>query len=254
MIPVLEMEHVTKIYGAKGGATVALNDVSLRVMPGEFIAVMGPSGAGKSTLLNLAGMLDQPTSGSVFLEGLDMQRMKKEGLAMLRRQKLGFILQEANLLATLTLKENMLLPLLLAKMPVEEMESRVAYLAERLGLQRVLEHFPQEVSGGERQRTAAARAVIHRPRLVLADEPTGALDSKATADLLRVLTELNEEYQTTLLLVTHDPFAASYAKRILFIKDGLVFTELRHGGDRREFFQRILDVLAMLGGDGRDLI
>ena len=254
MIPVLEMEHVSKVYGTRGGATVALNDVSLRVMPGEFIAVMGPSGAGKSTLLNLAGLMDRPTAGSIFWDGQDVLSLDQDELALLRRQKLGVILQEANLLATLTLRENMLLPLLLAKMPVAEMENRVAYLAQLLGLTRLLEHFPQEVSGGEKQRIAAARAVIHRPRLVLADEPTGALDSKAAADLLRLLAELNEEYQTTLLLVTHDPFVASHAKRILFIKDGLIFTEIHHGGNRKEFFQRILDVLAMLGGDGRDLI
>lgn len=254
MIPVLEMEHVSKIYGARGGATTALADVSLRVQPGEFIAVMGPSGAGKSTLLNLAAALDQPTSGSVLLDGRDLQRCSGDELALLRREKLGFVLQEANLLETLTLRENLLLPLTLVRLPVAEMEHRVGQLAARLGLTRVLEHFPHEVSGGERQRAAAARAVIHRPRLVLADEPTGALDSKATADLLQVLGELNAEQGTTLLLVTHDPFAASHARRILFIKDGLLFTELHRGGGRKEFFQRILDVLAVLGGDGRDLI
>lgn len=215
---------------------------------------MGPSGAGKTTLLNLVASIDNPTGGSIIIDGDDLVTMDEEQLARFRREKLGFLFQDFNLLDTLTVKENIVLPLALARAAVAEIEAGAERVATLLGIRDILGKYPYEISGGQKQRTAAARAIIHNPRLVLADEPTGALDSRSSAELLQCLADLNQKYATTIMMVTHDAFAASYCRRILFIKDGVLFSELVRGGTRKDFFHQILDVLAVLGGDNREFI
>jgi len=251
---VLQVRNLKKVYGSRGTLYPALYNIDLEIKAGEFVGVMGPSGAGKTTLLNLAATIDRPTSGSIWIDGTDLNKMNEEQLASFRRNKLGFIFQDFNLLDTLTIKENILLPLALARVKPTEIELRVNQTALMLGIEDILNKYPYEVSGGQKQRAAAARAIIHHPSLILADEPTGALDSKSSAELLQCLSELNEKNGASIMLVTHDAFAASYCKRILFIKDGSLFTELVKGGSRKEFFQKILDVLAVMGGDNRDFI
>jgi putative ABC transport system ATP-binding protein len=247
--------RVKKIYGSKGNVFTALDEIDLTVQEGEFVGIMGPSGAGKSTLLNVLATIDQPTSGDIVIDGTSIVKMKEEQLSAFRRDKLGFIFQDYNLLDTLTVKENILLPLALAKMNVNELESRVAIIAEKFGISSILEKYPYQISGGQMQRTAASRAIVAKPSLILADEPTGALDSKSATDLLECLKGLSEEDHATILIVTHDAYAASYCQRVLFIKDGKLFTELVKGvGSRKEFFNKILDVLSVLGGDTSDVI
>jgi putative ABC transport system ATP-binding protein len=247
--------HVKKIYGSKGNVFTALDEIDLTVQEGEFVGIMGPSGAGKSTLLNVLATIDQPTSGDIVIDGTSIVKMKEEQLSAFRRDKLGFIFQDYNLLDTLTVKENILLPLALAKMNVNELERRVTIIAEKFGISSILEKYPYQISGGQKQRTAASRAIVAKPSLILADEPTGALDSKSATDLLECLKGLSEEDHATILMVTHDAFAASYCQRVLFIKDGKLFTELVKGiGSRKEFFNKILDVLSVLGGDTSDVI
>lgn len=251
---VLEVKNLKKIYGSRGNNCTALQDVSLGVRQGEFVGVMGPSGAGKSTLLNIISTIDKPTSGSVLVDGEDIVKMNEEKLSIFRRDKLGFIFQDFNLLDSLTVEENIVLPLALAKINLSEIEKRVNDVASTLGIEDILKKYPYEISGGQKQRTAAGRAIITRPKLILADEPTGALDSKSSTELLQAMGYLNENNNATIMMVTHDAFAASYCKRILFIKDGLLFTELVKSGTRKEFFHKILDVLATLGGGLNDAI
>lgn len=254
MSNVLQVQNLKKVYGSRGTLYPALDNIDLEIKTGEFVGIMGPSGAGKTTLLNMAATIDRPTSGSIWIDGTDLNKMNEEQLASFRRNKLGFIFQDFNLLDTLTIKENILLPLALARVKAAEIERRVNETALMLGIEDILNKYSYEVSGGQKQRAAAARAIIHHPSLILADEPTGALDSKSSAELLQCLSELNEKNGASIMLVTHDAFAASYCKRILFIKDGSLFTELVKGGSRKEFFQKILDVLAVMGGDNRDFI
>lgn len=254
MNKVLEVRNLKKVYGSRGTLYPALDNIDLEIKEGEFVGIMGPSGAGKTTLLNLVATIDRPTTGSIRIDGTDLAKMNDEQLASFRRNKLGFIFQDFNLLDTLTIKENIILPLALANVKAPEIERRGYETALALGIEDILNKYPYEVSGGQKQRTAAARAIIHRPSLILADEPTGALDSKASAELLQCLSDLNETNGASIMLVTHDAFAASYCKRILFIKDGRLFTELVRGGSRREFFQKILDVLAVMRGGNRDFI
>ncbi|HBQ26574.1 MAG TPA: bacitracin ABC transporter ATP-binding protein [Syntrophomonas sp.] len=254
MNKVLEVRNLKKVYGSRGIIYPALDNIDLDIKEGEFVGIMGPSGAGKTTLLNLVATIDRPTAGSICIDGVDVVKMNDEQLASFRRNKLGFIFQDFNLLDTLTIKENIVLPLALANVKASEIERRGNETALALGIEDILNKYPYEVSGGQKQRTAAARAIIHRPSLILADEPTGALDSKSSAELLQCLSDLNETNGASIMLVTHDAFAASYCKRILFIKDGCLFTELVKGGSRKEFFQKILDVLAVMGGGNRDLI
>lgn len=245
---VVETKNLKKIYGSKGNIYTALDDINLQINEGEFVGIMGPSGAGKSTLLNVISTIDKPTSGNISIGGENILNLNENALSSFRRNKLGFIFQDFNLLDTLTLKENIMLPLTLSKIKVTLIERRVNEVAEALGIANILEKYPSEVSGGQKQRTAAARAIITNPTLVLADEPTGALDSKSSKDLLQCLTDLNENINATIMMVTHDAFAASYCKRILFIKDGRLFTELVKGNSsRKEFFQKILDILATIG-------
>lgn len=242
------MKGIQKIYNTRlgGRQCVALRDVSFDVPEGEFVAIMGASGSGKTTLLNIIASLDKPTEGDVVLEGRNLREIGDREISAFRRDNLGFVFQDFNLLDTFSVKDNILLPLVLAGKPVAEMEARLAPLAESLELTKLLDKFPYEVSGGEKQRTAVGRAVITRPRLILADEPTGALDSRSSVRLLEIFGELNREGQT-ILMVTHSAMAASYASRVLFIRDGVLFEQV-HKGDspRRAFFDRIVAKLSEL--------
>lgn len=251
---VLVANNVKKVYGSRGNLYPALDNINLEIKEGEFIGIMGPSGAGKTTLLNVISTIDKPSSGTIAIDGDDIVRMNEDKLSSFRRDKLGFIFQDFNLLNTLTAKENIILPLALSKVNHNEIEKRVNEVSNILGIDDILNKYPYEISGGQQQRTAAARAIINKPKLILADEPTGALDSKSSSELLRCLSDLNEKNNATIMMVTHDAFAASYCKRIVFIKDGVLFTELNRGGSRKEFFQKILDVLKAIGGDNSDII
>ncbi|MFO1442221.1 ABC transporter ATP-binding protein [Bacillus sp. Bva_UNVM-123] len=249
MKTILQAKNVQKIYGSKENQYKALEDINLEIKEGEFIGIMGPSGAGKSTLLNIFSTIDTPTSGDIIIADQNIVRMKEEKLSDFRRNQLGFIFQDYNLLDTLTVKENILLPLALSKVPAKEMKARVEEIADTFGIREILNKYPYHISGGQKQRTAASRAIVANPSLILADEPTGALDSKSATSLLESLTALNEHNQSTILMVTHDAFAASFCKRILFIKDGRIFAEIhKMQKSRHEFFQKIMDVLASLGG------
>lgn len=251
---VLIAKHLSKVYGSRGNVYPALNDINLEIKEGEFVGIMGPSGAGKTTLLNIVSTIDRPTSGAVIIDGDDIVKMNEDKLSTFRRSKLGFIFQDFNLLDTLTVRENIALPLALSRINIKEIDNSVLEVSRLLGISDIQNKYPYEISGGQKQRTAAARAIINNPKLILADEPTGALDSKSSTELLQALSDLNGRNNATIMMVTHDAFAASYCKRILFIKDGKLFTELVKGGNRKEFFQRILDVLSALGGDNNDLI
>jgi putative ABC transport system ATP-binding protein len=255
MKTIVETKRVKKTYGAKGNVFSALEDIDLTVQEGEFVGIMGPSGAGKSTLLNVLATIDEPTSGDIKIDGTSIVKMNEEQLSAFRRDKLGFIFQDYNLLDTLTVKENIILPLAMAKVNVEELERRVRDVADKFGISSILEKYPYQISGGQKQRTAASRAIVSRPSLILADEPTGALDSKSATDLLESLKGLSEQDKATILMVTHDAYAASYCQRVLFIKDGKLFTELVKGKmSRKEFFNKVLDVLSALGGGANDII
>lgn len=252
---VLSVRHLEKAYGARNNVTQALSDVSFDVRAGEFVAIMGPSGSGKSTLLNCVSTIDCVTSGSVLVNGVDITGMKAQKLSRFRREQLGFIFQDSNLLDTLTARENIALPLTIARVPSAEVLSRVEDVAARLGISAVLDKYPYQMSGGQQQRVAAARALVTNPTVIMADEPTGALDSKNARLLLECLEVMNRRMDSTVLMVTHDGFAASYTNRVLFIRDGKLFTELRRGDDgRREFFDRIMEVVAMMGGEGSDAL
>lgn len=251
---VLKTDSLCKTYGSKSGNAVykALDQVQLEIQEGEFVGVMGPSGSGKTTLLNLLATIDQPTSGHIEINGTNPSKLNNKELALFRRRQLGFIFQDFNLLETLSLKENIILPLVLENVKVNEIERRVREVADMLNITHLLDKRTYEVSGGQQQRAAIARAMIHKPALLLADELTGNLDSKAAKDVMESLKEMNEERGATILMVTHDPFAASYCKRIVFIKDGRLFNEIRRGSNRPAFFQQILDALSYLGGDFDD--
>lgn len=253
--PVLEVAHLEKVYGALGNVTRALNDVSFTVNRGEFVGIMGASGSGKSTLLNCVSTIDSATSGTIRINGQDVTRMKQAKLSQFRREELGFIFQDSNLLDTLTARENIGLPLTIARTNSAEISTRVQDVAARLSISQVLDKYPYQMSGGQQQRVAAARALVTDPTMIMADEPTGALDSKSARLLLESLESLNRRLRATVLMVTHDSFAASYTSRVLFIRDGKIFTELRRGDtDRREFFDRIMEVVAMMGGEGSDAL
>ncbi|HLR11962.1 MAG TPA: ABC transporter ATP-binding protein [Sporosarcina sp.] len=247
MEPIVQLKEVTKIYESKVMKR-AINRLSFEVMEGEFVAIMGPSGSGKTTLLNMISTIDLPTYGDMVIHGVQPDQLSKNALALFRRRHLGFVFQDINLLNMLTVEENIVLPLTLDGTSVQEMEKRVHYLAERLGLEALLKKRPDELSGGQAQRTAIGRALIHRPPIILADEPTGNLDSKSAGDVLQLLSEVNEKEKTTIIMVTHDPVAASYCDRVLFIKDGQFFNEIYRDDRRQAFYQRILNVLSLLGG------
>ncbi|MDF2671768.1 MAG: multidrug transporter ATP-binding protein [Clostridiales bacterium] len=247
---ILQALNVEKYYGNRSNLTKALNNVSFKVDEGEFVGIMGASGSGKTTLLNCISTIDTVTSGNIHIRGKDITAMKSRMLARFRREELGFVFQDFNLLDTLTGLENIILPLSISGVNSKEAEKRVGEVAEKLEIGDVLKKYPYEMSGGQRQRVAAARAIITNPAMVLADEPTGALDSKSARTLLESLENLNKNLNATILMVTHDAFTASYCNRILFIKDGRLFNELIKGSDTRKvFFNRIIDVVTLLGGD-----
>ncbi len=249
--PIVKMEDVTKIYEGKV-IHRALNQLDFEVKKGEFVAIMGPSGSGKTTLLNLLMATDIPTYGKIIIGGVEPEKLSQNDIAMFRRRKIGFVFQEINLLQMLTVEENLVLPLTLDGLPIEEMQTRVQDMAKKLNLEDILERRPDELSGGQAQRTAIGRALIHQPGIVLADEPTGNLDSKSAKDVLELLEHINQHEKTTIIMVTHDPIAASYCDRVLFIKDGEFFNEIYKDERRQTFFQRILNVLSLLGGNVND--
>ena len=252
MEPILSVEHLRRDYGGRGSVTHAVDDVSFSVERGEFVGIMGASGSGKSTLLNCIATIDTPTAGHIRVEGQDVTALKGRSLSRFRRERLGFVFQDCNLLDTLTAFENIALALTIRGTPAGEIEGRVK---ELLGITDCLNKYPYQMSGGQRQRTAAARAIITDPALVLADEPTGALDSRSAKLLLDRFEALNREGRATILMVTHDAFTASYCRRILFLQDGAVLTQLERGGQsRRAFFQQIIGVVTRLGGDQSDVL
>ena len=251
----LDVKNVKKIYTTRfgGNQVEALHNVSFSVEAGEYVAIMGESGSGKTTLLNILAALDKPTGGKVYLKGNDLSKIREKEMAAFRRQNLGFVFQDFNLLDTLTLKDNIFLPLVLSGKKYTEMESRIAPIAEQLGISKLLNKYPYEVSGGQKQRAAAARALITNPRLILADEPTGALDSRSSDELLALFSAIHQSGQT-IVMVTHSTKAAASAGRVMFIKDGEVFHQLYRGNDTNEqFYQRISDTLTLLttGGEAR---
>lgn len=250
---ILQTKNVQKYYGNKDNVTKAIDDISFEIKEGEFVGIMGASGSGKTTLLNCISTIDSVTSGNIYIDGKDITTLRGNKLADFRREKLGFIFQQFNLLDTLTAYDNISLALSVIKTPVKEIEEKIKHISKVLNIEDVLEKYPYEMSGGQQQRVAAARAIITNPSLILADEPTGALDSKSAKQLLTQLTSLNEEENATIMMVTHDCVSASYCKRILFIKDGKIFQELRKGDkDRKTFYREILEVVSLLGGDNDD--
>ncbi len=254
MESILKVENIEKYYGNKDNITKAIDNISFRVEKGEFVGIMGPSGSGKTTLLNCISTIDNVTTGSILIDGDDITRLKGRKLETFRRDKLGFVFQDFNLLDTMTAFENIALALTIAGKKGKEVENLVKNAAQNLGIEEVLSKYPYQMSGGQKQRVAAARAIVNNPKLILADEPTGALDSKSAKMLLNSIEKLNEELEATILMVTHDAFTASYAHRILFIKDGKIFNELVRGEDsRKDFFNKIIDVVTILGGDSKDV-
>lgn len=255
MESVLKIEHIEKYYGNKGNLTKAIDDISFDVEKQEFVAIMGASGSGKTTLLNCISTIDRVTSGHIYMNGEDITKLKGNALNRFRREELGFIFQDFNLLDTLTAYENIALALTIQGEKSKNIEKKVLDIAKKLNIVDVLKKYPYQMSGGQKQRVASARAMITNPMLVLADEPTGALDSKSARMLLENFEYLNQELKATILMVTHDAFTASYASRVIFIKDGKLFHELRRGDDsRKEFFDKIIDVVTLLGGDLNDVI
>lgn len=250
---VLDVQDLHKYYGSKTSLTKALDGISFQVTRGEFIAIMGPSGCGKSTLLNCISTIDRASSGHIHLSGRDVTTLKGKELSAFRRAELGFIFQDSNLLDTLSIRENIALALTINKVPAREISTRVSAIAQQLEIGTVLDRFPYQVSGGQRQRAAAARALITDPQLVLADEPTGALDSKNAHNLLRAFQRVNESMGSTIVMVTHDAVSASFCSRVLFMKDGVLFNELRKGDkSRASFFEEIMSVVSLLGGEIND--
>ena len=254
METILKIDNIEKYYGNKSSLTKAIDNISFEVGKGEFVSIMGASGSGKTTLLNCISTLDKVTTGKIYVGDNEITQLKGNKLNKFRREELGFIFQDFNLLDTLTAFENIALALSIQNVPAREIELRVRQTARELGIEEVLNKYPYQMSGGQKQRVASARAIVTEPSLILADEPTGALDSKSARLLLERLESLNEELSATILMVTHDAFTASYAHRILFIKDGKIFTELVRGNDsRKEFFNRIMEVITMLGGDDNNV-
>ena len=255
MSEILSVSELKKVYGKGGAVTHALDGVSLSLEAGEFVGVMGPSGSGKTTLLNCVSTIDQPTSGSIVIDGKELTRLRGKELARFRRERLGFIFQDCNLLDTLTAYENIALSLSIIRAPAQRIDKRVREMADLLGIADCLNKYPYQMSGGQQQRCAAARAMVTRPALVLADEPPGALDSKSSQLLLDRLDELNRELGATILMVTHDAFTASCCRRVVFLRDGRLFLELHRGNDSRKvFFQKIIQVVTEMGGGMADVL
>ena len=254
MQPILNVSNIEKYYGNKGMVTKAVDNISFSVNKGEFVGIMGASGSGKTTLLNCISTIDTVTSGHIYVDGKNITTMKSKQLSAFRREQLGFVFQDFNLLDTLTAYENIALALTIIKTPVKQIEAKVNYVAKALGISEILKKYPYQLSGGQKQRVACARAIITQPSLILADEPTGALDSKSARMLLESFETLNHDLSATILMVTHDAFTASYCHRILFIKDGKIFNELIRGNStRKEFFDKIISVVKLLVGDNSNV-
>ena len=254
-MPLLRIEQIEKYYGNRSSLTKAINDISFIVEKGEFTAIMGASGSGKTTLLNCISTIDRVTSGHIYLENTDITALKGKELNKFRREKLGFIFQDHSLLDTLTAYENISLALSIQKVPAKQIDKAVKESAEQLGISDILQKYPYQMSGGQKQRVASARAIVTKPEIILADEPTGALDSKSAKMLLERFRALNSGSGATIMMVTHDSFTASYASRVIFIKDGRIFNEFNKGTDtRKQFFNRIIDVITLLGGDAGDAL
>lgn len=250
MNELLKIRDVEKYYGSKDQVTKAVNNISFEVEQGEFIGIMGASGSGKTTLLNLIATIDKVTAGNIYYEGQDVTELNDDKLSEFRKNNLGFVFQDFNLLDTLTIEENILLAMSLQKKSESKIKQKALQIEETLGIKDIRNKFPFQVSGGQKQRCACARALVTNPKIILADEPTGALDSKSARMLLETFVKMNEELRASILMVTHDAFSASYCKRILFLKDGEIFHELvRESPDRRSFLNKILDVLSLTGGD-----
>ncbi len=252
---ILRIENIEKYYGNKSNLTKAIDNISFTIEKGEFVGIMGASGSGKTTLLNCISTIDRVTAGKIIINNHDITKLKGNKLNKFRREELGFIFQDFNLLDTLTAYENIALALTIQKINPKIIDKRVREVAEDLGITDILNKYPYQVSGGQKQRIASARAVITNPKMVLADEPTGALDSKSARQLLETFEYLNQELESTILMVTHDAFTASYADRIIFIKDGKIFNEIVKGNDtRKQFFEKIIEVQTLLGGDLNNVI
>ena len=245
---VLEVKQENKEYGLKGFKTSVLKDITLNVEKGDFISIMGPSGAGKTTLLNLMSTLDKPTTGQIILDGHDLSKVSSKKLAMIRRDQIGFIFQDYSLLDNMTILDNIALPLALGRKKTNEIIQKATEMAQLFGLEKHLNKYPYELSGGQKQRTAAARALITNPSVIFADEPTGALDSRSSTDLLECLKRINEQTEATIIMVTHDPFSASYSKRVYMLSDGAIKCQISKGENRKVFYSQILDLLATMGG------
>ena len=255
MEKVLEVKNIEKYYGNKSNLTKAIDNISFDVNEGEFVGIMGASGSGKTTLLNCISTIDRVTAGSITINKQEITKLKGNSLNKFRREELGFIFQDFNLLDTLTAYENIALALTIQKVNPKEIDTSVKEVSKKLGITDILNKYPYQISGGQKQRVASARAIITNPKIVLADEPTGALDSKSARQLLETFEDLNQKLGATILMVTHDAFTASYADRIIFIKDGKIFNEIIKGKDtRKEFFEKIIDVQTLLGGDLNDVI
>lgn len=255
MNEVLKLEHIQKYYGNGENVTKAIQDISFSVQEGEFVGIMGASGSGKTTLLNCISTIDTVSTGHIYLDGTDVTEINEKQIARFRRKNLGFVFQDFNLLDTLTISENIALALTINKIPAGEIDGRVRELTGKLNITDILDKYLYQVSGGQKQRCACARAIINNPKLILADEPTGALDSHSSQMLLSTIQSINETMGATILMVTHDAFSASYANRIFFLQDGAIFMEILKGNDsRRTFFNKILDVLTMMGGGVNDVL
>lgn len=255
METILNVLNVEKYYGNKSNITKAIDKISFDVTKREFVAIMGASGSGKTTLLNCISTIDRVTSGAILVDGEDITKLKGNALNRFRREKLGFIFQDFNLLDTLTAYENIALSLSILNVPYKEQKERIMRMAKDLNISKILDKYPYQMSGGQKQRVASARAIITNPKLILADEPTGALDSKNARVLLESFEYLNQTKDATILMVTHDAFTASYASRVIFIKDGKIFNELHRGDQsRKEFFDKIIDVVTLLGGSLNDVV
>lgn len=252
---VLKVSNIEKYYGNKGNITKAIDNISFEVEKGEYVGIMGASGSGKTTLLNCISTIDSVTSGHIYINDLDITALNSKKLAKFRREELGFIFQDFNLLDTLTAYENIALALTILGTPAKEIDKQVQLVAQKLEITDVLKKYPYQMSGGQKQRVASARAIVTNPSLVLADEPTGALDSKSARMLLESFEKLNTQLNATILMVTHDAFTASYCKKIIFIKDGKIFNELYRGDDtRKQFFDKIIEVVTLLGGDNNNVL
>lgn len=250
MSKILEVKNVEKYYGSRNNITKALDDISFDVSEGEFVSIMGSSGSGKTTLLNCIATIDRVTTGNIYIEDVDITKLKGIDLEEFRSYKYGYIFQDYNVLDILTVFENIALALSIQNISGVEIEKKVIDISKRIGIFDILNKYPYEISGGQKQRIAVARALIKNPSIVLADEPTGALDSTSAKKLLELLEEMNKEINSTILLVTHDPYSASYSNRVVFIKDGKIFNEIKKGNSsNKEFFDRIMEVVTLLGGD-----